>query len=383
MPLRSATISLMLGTLLAVSGYADEPPAGQRTAAEAAPQAAADSPSDAEAEFHAVMADWRALLARLQSLQKEFATADDGRKSAIRAEFATTVREGDEMESKLIRAAERTLDAPGKSREEATQLLVSVLRTEVETDNYEEALRLGELLCEKTDDRRVANLTGIAAFATGQFDAAEKRLKQAAEQRTLSERAKAFLHDIPEYKRAWAEEQSIRAAEAEADDLPRVVLTTTKGSVEIELFENEAPIAVANFISLVEKGFYDGLAFHRVLPGFMAQGGCPKGDGTGGPGYHIPCECHQPGHRRHFRGSMSMAHAGRNTGGSQFFLTFLPTSHLDGRHTVFGRVIDGMEVLARLQRRDPGAASPPEPDRITEAKVVRKRDHGYEPQKVQ
>ncbi|MFH1268256.1 MAG: peptidylprolyl isomerase [Planctomycetota bacterium] len=164
--------------------------------------------------------------------------------------------------------------------------------------------------------------------------------------------------------------------------MPRVALVTNKGEIEIELFENEAPNTVASFISLVEKGYYNGLTFHRVLPGFMAQGGCPDGTGSGGPGYQIACECYEPNHRLHFRGTLSMAHAGRDTGGSQFFLTFTPTRHLDGRHTAFGRVIRGMEVLAKIQRRNPQSPNPPEPDKIVEAKVVRKRDHEYAPKKV-
>ena len=130
----------------------------------------------------------------------------------------------------------------------------------------------------------------------------------------------------------------------------RVKLSTTRGDIVIELFENEAPQAVANFLTLVKDGFYDGVVFHRVLPGFMAQGGDPTGTGSGGPGYSIKCECYQPNYRRHFRGSLSMAHAGRDTGGSQFFLTFVPTSFLDGKHTVFGRVIEGMDVAAGLKR---------------------------------
>src|SRR5262249_42783381 len=158
-----------------------------------------------------------------------------------------------------------------------------------------------------------------------------------------------------------------------ANDLPRVKLETTKGTIIIELFENEAPQTVGNFVSLVEKKFYDGLTFHRVLGGFMAQGGDPTGTGTGGPGYHILCECFKPEARQHCRGTLSMAHAGRDTGGSQFFLTFRPTTHLNGRHTAFGRVIEGMDVLAKLQRRDPQAANPPEPDKIVKAKVLRKR----------
>ncbi len=107
----------------------------------------------------------------------------------------------------------------------------------------------------------------------------------------------------------------------------------------------------------------------------MAQGGDPKGDGSGGPGYTIPCECYEPNHRLHFRGSLSMAkQEARDTGGSQFFLTFVPTTHLDGKHTVFGRVVEGMDVLTKLQRRDPSAAKPADADKIIEATVVRKRE---------
>ena len=151
----------------------------------------------------------------------------------------------------------------------------------------------------------------------------------------------------------------------------------------MELFENEAPQSVGDMVSLVEKGFYDGLTFHRVLPGFMAQSGCPTGDGTGGPGYNIYCECYKDGHRKHFRGSLSMAKSqARDTGGSQFFLTFVPTPHLNGRHTAFGRVIEGMDVLAKLKRVDPQNPSDVEPDKILSAEILRKRDHEYLPTKV-
>ncbi len=132
----------------------------------------------------------------------------------------------------------------------------------------------------------------------------------------------------------------------------------------------------------MEKGFYNGTIFHRVLPGFMAQGGDPEGTGKGGPNYTIACECYKPNYRRHFRGSLSMAHAGRDTGGSQFFLTFVPTDALNGKHTVFGRVIEGMDVLAKLQRIDPEKPKQQEdPDRILKATVLRKRDHKYVPVK--
>jgi cyclophilin family peptidyl-prolyl cis-trans isomerase len=164
-----------------------------------------------------------------------------------------------------------------------------------------------------------------------------------------------------------------------ADDNPQVLFKTTKGDVVIELYEDKAPNTVANFISLVEKKFYDGLTFHRVLDGFMAQGGDPKGTGSGGPGYSIACECYRPDAEKHVRGSLSMAHAGRDTGGSQFFITFGETSHLDGKHTVFGRVVKGMDVVDKFQRIDPNRPSGVKPDRILEARVIKKRDHEYKP----
>jgi cyclophilin family peptidyl-prolyl cis-trans isomerase len=170
------------------------------------------------------------------------------------------------------------------------------------------------------------------------------------------------------------------ASSQAAEERPLVLLHTTKGDVVIELFEDQAPNTVANFVYLVEKGFYNGLKFHRVLDGFMAQGGDPKGDGTGGPGYSIACECYRPDYVRHARGSLSMAHAGRDTGGSQFFLTFKATSFLDGKHTVFGQVVQGMDVVDKFQRMDPEKPNPyVQCDKIIDARVLRKRNHPYVP----
>lgn len=119
--------------------------------------------------------------------------------------------------------------------------------------------------------------------------------------------------------------------------------------VVIELFEKDAPGTVANFEKLANSGFYDGLVFHRVIPGFVAQGGCPNGDGTGGPGYEIPCEINP---NKHERGSVAMAHRGPNTGGSQFYIVYSPQPHLDGVHTVFGKVTSGMEHVDAFKGRD-------------------------------
>jgi peptidyl-prolyl cis-trans isomerase B (cyclophilin B) len=123
------------------------------------------------------------------------------------------------------------------------------------------------------------------------------------------------------------------------------------GQVKIELFEKEAPGTVANFEKLIKDGFYNGLNFHRVIPGFVAQGGCPEGRGTGGPGYNIKCETQGNPHK-HERGSLSMAHAGKDTGGSQFFIVFEPQPHLNGVHTVFGKVVEGMEQVDQIKQGD-------------------------------
>lgn len=121
------------------------------------------------------------------------------------------------------------------------------------------------------------------------------------------------------------------------------------GDIVIELFEKEAPGTVQNFIDLINKGFYNGLRFHRVIPGFVAQGGCPNGNGTGSPGYTIKDELIGNPHK-HERGALSMAHRGPNTGGSQFFIVYEPQPHLDGVHTVFGKVIEGMDVVDGIQQ---------------------------------
>lgn len=131
--------------------------------------------------------------------------------------------------------------------------------------------------------------------------------------------------------------------------MSKAVIETEKGNIVVELFEKEAPNTVANFTKLIKQGFYDGLTFHRVIPGFVIQGGCPKGNGTGGPDYTIKCEINP---KKHVRGALSMAHAGRNTGGSQFFVCHDSFPHLDGVHTVFGQVVEGQDVVDRIKQGD-------------------------------
>lgn len=128
-----------------------------------------------------------------------------------------------------------------------------------------------------------------------------------------------------------------------------IIKLATGGEVVIDLFDQDAPNTVANFEKLANEGFYNGLTFHRVIPGFVAQGGCPRGTGTGGPGYNINCEINP---NKHERGTLAMAHAGRNTGGSQFYICYGAQPHLDGVHTVFGKVVQGMEFVDALRGQD-------------------------------
>ena len=135
--------------------------------------------------------------------------------------------------------------------------------------------------------------------------------------------------------------------------MKKCIIKTSKGSLFVELYDSETPLTVQNFIKLAESGFYNGIKFHRVIPGFVSQVGCPKGDGTGGPGYKIDCEL-KGDNQYHDRGVLSMAHAGRNTGGSQFFVCHSrqQTSHLDRNHTCFGKVIEGLDVIDAIREGD-------------------------------
>ena len=130
--------------------------------------------------------------------------------------------------------------------------------------------------------------------------------------------------------------------------MTKAIIKTPRGDITIDFYDKDAPNTVANFVKLAQSGFYNGLTFHRVIPNFVIQGGCPNGDGTGGPGYSIKCEINS---NKHLAGSLSMAHRGRNTGGSQFFICHSPQPHLDGVHTVFGRTND-MAVVNAIKSGD-------------------------------
>ncbi|MEJ2539974.1 MAG: peptidylprolyl isomerase [Gemmatimonadota bacterium] len=146
-------------------------------------------------------------------------------------------------------------------------------------------------------------------------------------------------------------------------------IETNHGTFTLELFEDKAPKTTGNFIKLAEKGFYDGIVFHRVIDGFMIQGGCPMGRGTGGPGYTIPDEFGE-GLTHEGEGILSMANAGPNTGGSQFFITLAATPWLDGKHAIFGKVTDGMDVVRSIGKTPTGTGDRPRADVVMEKVTI-------------
>jgi cyclophilin family peptidyl-prolyl cis-trans isomerase len=400
-----AVLGGILGLGAVEASYGQVPAADPASAVGEAPAATTPAApvTSGSPEFDAVLKKWDDLRDQLIQAQVDYKAAKAEDRPPIAEKFNKLKAEGEKLQPEMMKVAEEALKKNPKSVP-ITTFFASFANGYYDADQYEEALRLAELLIAADySNKRIYNLAGRAAYNLNDFEKAEKYLKIAQDNSALDGRADGYMQNVAKYKELWKKEQGIREAEAKLTGdkaLPRVLLKTTKGDITLELFEDSAPQTVGNFINLVDKGYYNGLAFHRVIHEFMAQGGDPKGDGTGGPGYDILCECYKPEHRNHFRGSLSMAHAGKDTGGSQFFITFLPTAQLDGKdvnpknegtpHTVFGRVVSGFDVLTTLQKRQPqssmhnfGQSTPPAPaDKIIEAKVLNKRNHPYEPTKA-
>jgi len=349
----------------------------------------APDPEAAKAEFDAARKEMKRLVTEMQLLGAEYQNeTDKAKQDALEAKFNALKPEAEKTSDRLETAA-FALVLADPTNKGAREICNAVVAAAFQNDDPVRALELADLLDKggvlaTPGDlaKEVSLVAATSAMVLSKLDVAEVWLKKAfdagIEPAKVGQLEAAIAHEQTKVEA----EMAARAADAAADDRPRVRLTTSKGDIVVELFEDEAPNTVANFISLVEKGLYAGTPFHRVIGGFMAQGGDPTGTGRGGPGYAIPCETEAPGARKHFLGTLSMAHAGKDTGGSQFFLTFRPTEHLDGKHTVFGRVIDGFDVLPRLMRtQDPQGRPVPgiKPDTIVKAEVVRKRDHDYTP----
>ena len=362
-------------------------------------------------QFDAAFAAYQQSIRQIEVLRVEYQDASEERRKAINDEIRKIIPMAQQSIRDMVSAGVELYKSDPGGDPKIEELLLSVARHYAVGqpipntsgdfsggDQFELALPAINALIEGGSEDPELQVWGfVAAIMLNDYAAAEQRLATLREKKILESgppgedeatlgvwgTARRYSETFNELRARWEREKAIRDAEAQADNLPRVKIETSKGTIIVELFEDQAPIATANFITLVKDGFYDGVVFHRVLQGFMAQGGDPTGTGGGGPGHCIACECFEDDARQHFRGTLSMAHAGRDTGGSQFFLTFVPTDFLDGRHTAFGRVVEGMEILGEIQRVDPqGQGAKPEPDKIVKATVVRDRGHSYEFQKL-
>lgn len=301
-----------------------------------------------------------------------------------------------EMEAAAIRAFR---EEPKKNRL-AVQMVFRALTKKLEiseNNNHfdpQGALELAEMMLETDLDAEprgpirmadVAYQAFLASYALDDFARADLMLKK-IEDIGVPMRA-SMRTELSDAQEKWKRELMIRRLESNADDLPRVKFETTEGDFVVELYENHAPRTVGNFISLVERNFYNDLTFFDVKPGRIAQTGCPVNDGSGSAGYQIPCECYEDEIRHHFSGTLSMSNSGRDTGGSQFFVAHQRIGQWDGRFTVFGRVIEGMDVVRKFQPTHSEAnptegVDPPAQTTILKATVIRKRDHEYTPSRV-
>lgn len=347
------------------------------------------APSTPERQAYDVqMTAYKENLKKLRALKEEYQTAAPEKKDEIQARFAPMVQETGRLQKELVPMAIAAYKASDGQDAEIFHFLMIMLEwSVVKTENYEMAHEIAKaILPSDAVPEEYSYLYAYAAYAS--FNVMELEDAEAFYDMAKEKGGMAALHKqdprgemqipailsqfLPEYKELWAKEKEARAKEEAAGNLPRVLLRTTKGEIVLELFPDEAPESVGNFMTLVSQKYYNGVPFHRVLPHFMAQGGDPTGTGRGGPGYCIKDEYRKPGARNHFRGSLSMAKTSLpDSGGSQFFLTFIPTAFLNGKHTVFGRIVEGMDVLSELQRIDPEGKNLPAPDKIVEAVIIR------------
>jgi len=357
---------------------------------------AQDAPVKATAaDMPALIKQRGEVIGKLNEIRQAFQEFNSGQRQADPAEIQKLQKEGEKLIGTLqnevfprMYLAAKDLLKQDMLDDESADVIAELAYGSYQQNKFQEAAELADAVAAKyPKNAKAVNVSGVVHFALQDFEAAAATLDRAKnEQLLIRGLGGQYVEVAHSYIDYWKKEQEIRAKEASAQtdqQLPRVALKTSRGDILLELFENEAPNTVANFVSLVESGFYDGTKFHRVIPAFMAQGGDPNSKdgaqgppGGGGPGYTIKCECYRPDFRRHFAGTLSMAHTtDKDTGGSQFFITHVPTFHLDegfapAPHTVFGRVVKGMDVVLAIQKDDV----------IESATVVRKRNHEYKPE---
>ena len=299
----------------------------------------------------------------------------------------------------LIEYRERAVDlyeSDPKKYSSVGLMLREMLTVDGELDRFDHWSRGARVLLDAKDhvDNSVLLYAGYVGFADCDFELARRAWGELANAGKLEPQEARMLDELPKIEESWKRELELREQDKSKNN-PRVEILTTKGAIVVELFEDEAPESVASFIYLVENSYYTRKPFFLVKSHWLAQTGCEKGDGKGNAGFTINSEAENPNKRDHFRGSISMpvgvdpktGEVAYNSGGSQFYFSYVPLPIVDGRHTVFGRVVSGSEVLGMLkvinltdeeQRKNHSL----KPDTIIRAKVLTKRDHAYRPTPV-
>lgn len=343
----------------------------------------------AMAKYRQAQADLKSALREAAELQRKYLgiKTTEEEKEEIGEKLEKISKVVSKIHPKLFDLAEKAwLEEPSREDGEFLNFIIQVLETRMTVGEYERAnaimkglisLKIPDILPDLYD------AAGEIAFMLNDFEQAARYLELAEQNKVLSERCAGFKKDLSYYRTSWAKESVFRQQDSEKKDLPRVTLDTTKGKIVLELYEDQTPNTVANFVYLVEKGYYDGMFFEQVIPGEGAVAGRSLENPDGGPGWSIRDEFDATNSRNHYRGTISMMRGEPNSAGSIFFISFSPIKDLDGKYVVFGRVIEGMDVLTKLQIMDPVNPDPmAEPDQIEKASAVTKRDHKYRPKVI-
>ena len=362
----------------------------QKKAAPAPQAAGADAGmKPAMAKYRQAQADLKSALREAAELQRKYLgiKTTDEEKEEIGERLEKISKVVSKIHPKLFDLAEKAwLEEPSREDGEFLNFIIQVLETRMTVGEYERANAIMEGLISLKIPEILPDLydaAGEIAFMLNDFEQAARFVELAEQNKVLSERCAGFKKDLSYYRSSWAKESVFRQQDSEKKDLPRVTLDTTKGKIVLELYEDQTPNTVANFVYLVEKGFYDGMFFEQVIPGEGAVAGRSLENPDGGPGWTIRDEFDPTNSRNHYRGTISMLRGEPNSAGSMFFISFSPIKDLDGKYVVFGRVIEGMDVLTKLQIMDPVNPDPmAEPDQIEKASAVTKRDHKYRPKVI-
>ena len=358
---------------------------------------AGDPEAPAVKEFYQKFDEFKAIVQRLRDIQREYKVVRPTGREALEKEFHDKMLESDERFRALMASAPAAFAANPADKEIGDFLGATAMVLAERDGKFEEAIAKLEVLAEYNFRlEELADPYGRIAFEVSDYETAEKYLKKAEELKSLTPTGKERLARIEEEKKHWGDELAARERDAalDAEPLPQIRLKTTQGDVLIELFENDAPNTVANFITLVEQGYYDDLPFTLVQPGYRADVGTVLPGSPKELDYTIPSEGHGESFRRHFRGSVSLnwpQDKGKDGGNAEISILLVPDRSRDPAksetgqdtgNTVFGRVVEGLDVLSEFAANNI-AQSQQQLDKVIDAEVVRKREHPYEVKKVE